>query len=141
MGVRVMRAKLLAFALSGFLAGVAGVCFALVTQRFQAGTFDPSQSILVVSMVIIGGLGSIEGAVLGALYLIGIPAAFGSGQSVQFITSGVGLTAFILFLPGGLAELLHRLGDGVIALIRRMQLSSTWWTTAPAVDPASGGDA
>ena len=43
------------------------------------------------------------------------PAAFGSGPTVQFITSGVGLTVFILFLPGGLAALLHRIGDAVTA--------------------------
>lgn len=131
-GLRVMRAKLLAFALSGFLAGMAGVCFALVTQRFQAATFDPSQSILIVTMAIIGGLGSIEGAVLGAVYLIGIPAAFGSGQTVQFITSGVGLTAFILFLPGGLADLLHRVGDAVAGVLRGPVLSASWWTSVPA---------
>jgi branched-chain amino acid transport system permease protein len=119
MGLRVVRAKVVAFMLSGFLAGVAGVCFALVTERFKASTFDPSQSILVVSMVIIGGLGSIEGAVLGALYLIGIPAAFGSGPTVQFVTSGVGLTIFILFLPGGLAALLHRIGDAAVRLVAR----------------------
>jgi ABC-type branched-subunit amino acid transport system permease subunit len=141
MGIRVMRAKLLAFALSGFLAGVAGVCFALVTQRFQASTFDPSQSILVVTMVIIGGLGSIEGAVLGALYLIGIPAAFGSGQTVQFITSGVGLTVFILFLPGGLADLVHRVGDAAAGVMRRPLFSSAWWTSVPAADPAPETDA
>jgi ABC-type branched-subunit amino acid transport system permease subunit len=141
MGIRVMRTKLLAFALSGFLAGVAGVCFALVTQRFQAATFDPSQSILIVTMVIIGGLGSIEGAVLGALYLIGIPAAFGSGVTVQFITSGVGLTAFILFLPGGLAEILHRLGDAAAGLLRGPLGTAAWWTAAPAPDiaPEGGG--
>jgi ABC-type branched-subunit amino acid transport system permease subunit len=131
MGIRVTRTKLLAFALSGFLAGVAGVCFALVTQRFQAATFDPSVSILLVTMVIIGGLGSIEGAVLGAAYLIGIPAAFGSGTTVQFITSGVGLTAFILFLPGGLAEVLHRIGDGVARLAGSGLLRSDWWRAAP----------
>lgn len=133
MGIRVMRTKLLAFALSGFLAGVAGVCFALVTQRFQATTFDPAESILVVAMVIIGGLGSLEGAVLGAAYLIGIPAAFGSGTTVQFITSGIGLTAFILFLPGGLAELLHRIGDATSALLQGPFGSAAWWTSAPEV--------
>ncbi|HET6810321.1 MAG TPA: ABC transporter permease [Acidimicrobiales bacterium] len=135
MGVRVTRAKLSAFALSGFLAGVAGVCFALVTQRFQASTFDPSQSILVVAMVIIGGLGSIEGAVLGALYLIGIPAIFGSTTTVQFVTSGVGLTIFILFLPGGLARLLHRAGD-TLARVRLASLTdASWWTAAPGSAP------
>ena len=138
MGVRVTRAKLTAFALSGFLAGVAGVCFALVTQRFQASTFDPSQSILVVAMVVIGGLGSIEGAVLGALYLIGIPAIFGSTTTVQFVTSGIGLTLFILFLPGGLARLLHRVGD-VTARFRLSSLTNaSWWTTTPT---AEAGDA
>jgi ABC-type branched-subunit amino acid transport system permease subunit len=134
MGVRVTRTKLLAFALSGFLAGAAGVCFALVTQRFQAATFDPAQSILIVTMVVIGGLGSIEGAVLGALYLIGIPALFGSGTTVQFVTSGVGLTVFILFLPGGLADLLHRAGDAVSEALRRPLGGLAWWTAPPAAD-------
>ena len=62
-------------------------------------------------MVVIGGLGTIDGAVLGAIYLVGIPAIFGSNPTIQFLTSGLGLLAFILYLPGGLAELLHRLGD------------------------------
>ena len=62
-------------------------------------------------MVVIGGLGSIPGAILGALYLEGLPAIFGANQTIQFITSGLGLIAFILYLPGGLAELLHRSGD------------------------------
>jgi ABC-type branched-subunit amino acid transport system permease subunit/ABC-type branched-subunit amino acid transport system ATPase component len=117
MGTRVVRAKLAAFALSGFLAGVAGVAFALVTARFSATSFDASQSILVVSMVVIGGLGSLTGAVLGAAYLIGLPAVFGSSPTVQFVTSGLGLTAFILYLPGGLAEVAHRLADQLTAVI------------------------
>ena len=131
MGIRVTRSKLSAFALSGFLAGVAGVCFALVTQRFQAATFDPSQSILVVAMVIIGGLGSLEGAVLGAAYLIGVPAIFGSTTTVQFVTSGVGLTVFILFLPGGLAQLVHRIGDALAVPRTATRAFSGWLTTAP----------
>jgi hypothetical protein len=42
---------------------------------------------------------------------VGIPAIFGSNPTIQFLTSGLGLLAFILYLPGGLAELLHRFGD------------------------------
>ena len=49
----------------------------------------PSISILVVSMVVIGGLDAIPGAVLGALYLVGLPAIFGSSTTIQFLTSGV----------------------------------------------------
>jgi hypothetical protein len=68
-------------------------------------------SILVISMVVIGGIDSIAGALLGALYLVGLPAIFGTTTTTQFLTSGIGLLVFILYLPGGMAELLHRLGD------------------------------
>ena len=111
MGIPIVRTKLLAFALSGFMAGYAGVCLAFATERFNTDTFEPAVSILVVSMVVIGGLGSIPGAVLGAVYLLGLPAIFGTTSTIQFLTSGFGLLAFILYLPGGLAEILHRVGD------------------------------
>jgi ABC-type branched-subunit amino acid transport system permease subunit len=120
MGIPIVRTKLLAFALSGFLAGYAGVCLAFATERFGASTFDPATSILVVSMVVIGGLGSIPGAVLGAVYLLGLPAIFGATSTVLFLTSGFGLLAFILYLPGGLAEILHRIGDLVTEGIERL---------------------
>ncbi len=81
-------------------------------------TFDPTTSFVVISMVVIGGLGSIPGAIMGAIYLEGLPALFGSNQTIQFVTSGLGLIAFILYLPGGLADLLHRLGDLVTVGIR-----------------------
>ena len=127
-GIPVVRTKLMAFALSGFMAGYAGVCFAFATERFSTDTFDPTVSILVVSMVVIGGLDSIPGAVLGALYLVGLPAIFGSTTSIQFLTSGVGLMAFILYLPGGMAEVMHRLGDlataGVVSLRARRRAAA-----------------
>jgi len=118
MGIPVVRTKLLAFALSGFMAGYAGVCLAFATQRFNLTTFDPTYSILVVSMVVIGGLGSVSGAVLGAVYLVGLPAIFGTTSTIQFLTSGFGLLCFILYLPGGLAELVRRFGDLVTAGVR-----------------------
>jgi len=121
MGIPVIRTKLLAFALSGFMAGYAGVCFAFATERISASTFDPAVSILVISMVVIGGLGSIAGAVLGAVYLVGLPAIFGTTSTIQFITSGFGLLAFILYLPGGLAEILHRIGDLATSGIVRLR--------------------
>ncbi len=119
-GIPIGRTKLLAFALSGFIAGYAGVCLAFATERISSATFDPSYSVLVISMVVIGGLGSIDGAVLGALYLVGIPAMMGTTPTIQFLTSGLGLLAFILYLPGGLADLLHRLGDLVTLGVDRM---------------------
>jgi ABC-type branched-subunit amino acid transport system permease subunit len=120
LGIPVLRTKLLAFALSGFVAGYAGVCFAFAVGQLNNTdiTFDPTTSFVIISMVVIGGLGSIPGAILGALYLEGLPAIFGSNQTIQFLTSGLGLVAFILYLPGGLAELLHRFGDVVTVGLR-----------------------
>ena len=120
MGIPLARTKLLAFALSGFIAGYAGVCLAFATERISTATFDPTYSVLVVSMVVIGGLGDIDGAVLGAIYLVGLPAMFGTTSTIQFLTSGLGLLVFILYLPGGLAELLHRLADVVTLSLERL---------------------
>jgi ABC-type branched-subunit amino acid transport system permease subunit len=121
MGIPVLRTKLMAFGLSGFMAGYAGACLAFSTQRFSTETFDPTISFTIISMVVIGGLGSIPGAVLGALYLEGLPSLFGSNATIQFLTSGLGLIAFILYLPGGLGELLRRFGDVVTVGLRALQ--------------------
>ncbi|MEA2493671.1 MAG: hypothetical protein QOJ29_1582 [Thermoleophilaceae bacterium] len=119
MGIRVMRTKLTAFAVSGFLAGVGGVAFAYGLFRFNVESFGAERSIFVVSIAVIGGMGSIAGALLGALYLIGLPAALGYSIAVDFLVAGVGLTIFILYLPGGLVSVVDALGDSVTALWRR----------------------
>ena len=138
MGIPILRTKLLAFGLSGFMAGYAGVCFAFATQQLNNTdiTFDPTTSFVIISMVVIGGLGSIPGAILGALYLEGLPAIFGSNQTIQFITSGLGLILFILYLPGGLAELLHRCGDLVTMGIRGARSGCRRAAPRPPVTPS-----
>jgi ABC-type branched-subunit amino acid transport system permease subunit len=133
-GTPVVRTKLLAFALSGFMAGYAGVMFAYGSERFSNTTFDPTFSILVVSMVVIGGLDSITGALLGAIYLIGLPALFGANPDIQFLTSGLGLLAFVLYLPGGMAEVLHRFGDLVALGMSKLRDRKDGATAPPADD-------
>ncbi|HUC04037.1 MAG TPA: hypothetical protein VL961_01480, partial [Acidimicrobiales bacterium] len=134
MGIPVLRTKLLAFGLSGFMAGYAGACLAFATERFSTTTFDPTVSFIIIAMVVIGGLGSIPGAILGALYLEGLPAIFGANPTIQFLTSGLGVVAFILYLPGGLGEVLHSFGDVVTAGIRSAQVR---WTARHAGSPPS----
>ncbi len=140
-GVPIVRTKILAFALSGFVAGYAGVLVAYADQRINIDTFTPSVSILVISMVVIGGLGSIPGAVLGAIYLVGLPAIFGTTPTIQFITSGIGLLAFILYLPGGLAELLSRFGDLVALGVDQLRRSSDAKAPTPTRPVLDGADA
>src|SRR4051794_26066031 len=135
MGVRTVRAKLTAFAVSGFIAGVAGVCFALVEERVRADQFVPAQSLLIVAMIVVGGLGSLSGAVLGALYLIGSRVIFGDSDIAQFLTSSIGLLAFLLFLPGGLSRIASGAADRGTDLIRRVG-GRRYVTTVPDPDLA-----
>ncbi|HVA07904.1 MAG TPA: hypothetical protein VNG12_14285, partial [Acidimicrobiales bacterium] len=107
--------------------------FAFATQRFSTTTFDPTISFIIIAMVVIGGLGSIPGAILGALYLEGLPAIFGANPTIQFLTSGLGVVAFILYLPGGLGEVLHRFGDAVTVGLRSL-LDRRASGSAPTVD-------
>jgi hypothetical protein len=74
--------------------------------------------------VVVGGLDSIAGAVLGALYAVGLPAIFGTTPTIQFLASGLGIMAVILYLPGGLAEVMRRAGDLVGLGIERFRARS-----------------
>src|SRR5437867_8336268 len=70
-GVNVTRARLTAFALSGFLAAVAGVLYVHSQQALGTAPYAPAESLRVFTMVVIGGMGSIPGAIVGSLYLNG----------------------------------------------------------------------
>jgi hypothetical protein len=67
---------------------------------------------------------------LGALYLVGLPAAFGTTTTIQFLTSGIGLMAFILYLPGGMTEVMHRFGD--LVTVGVVRLRARWGGGAPS---------
>jgi len=68
----------------------------------------------VVAMVVIGGLGSVVGAVLGAVYVVGLPAIWNHSPTVGLATSGIGLLILLLYLPGGLIEVVHRGRDALL---------------------------
>ena len=119
LGVPVTRARLMAFMLSGFLAAVGGVVWAYASQRYTSSAFNPAIGLTVLSMVIVGGLGSIPGAILGAIFVVGIPAIFADSQVVSLLVSGIGLLIFLLFIPGGLIRIVHTARDTLIDRIVR----------------------
>jgi ABC-type branched-subunit amino acid transport system permease subunit/ABC-type branched-subunit amino acid transport system ATPase component len=100
--------KLATFAVSAAIAALAGALLAGLRVSFGAGAFGPQLSLQMVSLVIIGGLGSVSGAVIGAVYVVGLPALFGDSDEVALMTSGIGLLVLLLYLPGGLVSLVFR---------------------------------
>jgi len=113
MGIHLARYKTLSFALSAALAGIAGALYAHKLRFISPDQFDILQSIDLLLMIVIGGLGSVHGAFLGAIFLITmpqviamikdyLPPAIGQAPGLQGLVYGVVLVAFVLFEPQGL---------------------------------------
>lgn len=110
MTISTVRMKLLAFAVSGGMAALAGcLLVTLLPSNTPAVTFAPEESVKVVAIVVIGGLGAFVGPVLGALWVVGVPAIWPDEPVVPFLVSGVGILVILLFAPGGFAGILRTL--------------------------------
>ncbi|MEA2309463.1 MAG: hypothetical protein QOI65_1749, partial [Thermoleophilaceae bacterium] len=117
-------AKLTAFAVAGGLAALAGALYAGLNVQFSATSFGPEISLQLVAMVVIGGLGSVPGAILGAVYVVGLPALWGDSPTISLLTSGLGLLILLLYLPGGLLALVHRARDALLTFAARRTTSA-----------------
>jgi branched-chain amino acid transport system permease protein len=102
MGVPVVRMKLAAFVIGACTAGVGGVVFAQQINTVSPGTFSIIQSVLILCMVVIGGMGSIPGALLGAAIIVLVPEIFRGFEEYRFLAFGVALVAVMAFRPQGL---------------------------------------
>ncbi|GAC1535574.1 MAG: branched-chain amino acid ABC transporter permease/ATP-binding protein [Acidimicrobiales bacterium] len=105
LGLSPPAVKLVAFALAGGLAGLAGSLLLGLRVRSGPGDFGPEESIRMLAITVIGGAGSPAGAVVGAVVILGIPALFGSSAIAALLPSGIGLMVLVLLAPGGLAQL------------------------------------
>jgi branched-chain amino acid transport system permease protein len=111
------RIKLTAFVLSGALAGFAGAVYALHQNGVFTGSFDSEVSIRLFSMVVIGGLGSLPGALLGAAYVRG--AEFFLPAGWELVASGAGILILLMFLPEGLGGVLYGIRDGFLRRVAK----------------------
>ena len=113
MGIHLARYKTLSFAISAAFAGVGGALYAHKLQFISPDQFNILQSIDLVLMIVVGGVGSVHGAFLGAIFLITmpqvislakdfLPAAIGQAPGLQGLVYGLVLIAFVLFEPQGL---------------------------------------
>ena len=108
LGVNVVRAKLLAFVMSAFYTGVAGGLFAHLIQFLSVQMFNLSLSISFLIMVIIGGLGSLAGAFIGAAFVMVLPEILRPIKDYQALVFGAMALAAILFMPGGISAGIRR---------------------------------
>jgi ABC-type branched-subunit amino acid transport system ATPase component/branched-subunit amino acid ABC-type transport system permease component len=134
--VPAVRTRLIGFVVAGTLAGVAGALHALVLRSIGFHTYDTSLSLLVFSMAVIGGLGSIGGALSGVAL---VELAGYAAPRLQLLITGAGMLLVLLLVPGGVAEAAERIRDRLLAtLARRRGIDA-----APAADasPGTGGAA
>ena len=126
LGISPRSTKLLAFIVSGMIASLAGFLYGCLLVNFSGdigGTFGPARSLALVVMAVFGGITTITGAILGALWVEGIPRILGDDWGI--LSSGIGVLAVLLILPGGLASLVFATRDRLVeashvrGLIRR----------------------
>ena len=119
-GVNVARTQVLAFVVSAACAGLGGALFAVLAQSVSPGAFPISLSLFLVMAIVIGGLGSLAGAVWGAVLLVALPALTHSLTELIDVSPAVaqrlegnlplalfGITLIVVMLaaPGGIASL------------------------------------
>jgi branched-chain amino acid transport system permease protein len=130
-----VRSTLTAFVVSGVVAGIGGALFVHLNQSFVVTSYGSGESFAVFTSAVIGGLGSLGGALLGALYLRGT-RWFITAPEWQILSSGVGVLVVLLVLPGGLGSLWVRIRDWTVRRITtRTGASGQAATVVGTADP------
>ena len=102
MGINNTLYKLYSVAFGAFWAGLAGSLFAAKMRFISPESFTFMESVLILSMVIVGGLGSIAGVILGAVILVLLPEVLREVQLYRMLALGAGLVLLMIFRPQGL---------------------------------------
>ena len=102
MGVNTFIYKLLAYAMGAFFAGLAGAFFAARMKFVSPESFTFLESAMVLCMVVLGGMGSIPGIILGVIALIALPEVFREFESYRMLIFGSTMIIMMLFRPAGL---------------------------------------
>lgn len=144
-GIAVTRLRLYAFAISGLIAGLAGGIYAYQLHGLKAASFTPDTGIAAFLMVILGGLGSPAGPMLGAAYL-GLLSLLAASPLVTFAATGGGLLLLLAIAPGGLAQVAFGLRDAMVRRIAKRHgiaigptgQAESRLPLAPALTPGGG---
>jgi branched-chain amino acid transport system permease protein len=115
LGVSVHRVRLAAFALSAAYAGVAGGLQAIVVGFIDPVEFGVSASLRHITFIVVGGMGSVAGSVIGATVLSALPEVLRPVKEYSDVIYTLILLGFLLFMPHGLVTVWHRLSRGLRA--------------------------
>ncbi|HXX38803.1 MAG TPA: branched-chain amino acid ABC transporter permease [bacterium] len=124
-GISLVTTKLLAYGLGGAMGGAGGAIFAVLVGSVFPQSFSLLISINVLVLIILGGMGSLWGVVVGALVLVGLPELLREFGDYRFLVYGIVLVAMMLFRPEGLLP----------AAAQRRELHAA--DVTPAGDPAA----
>jgi branched-chain amino acid transport system permease protein len=127
-GISLGRTKLLAFSLAAGFAGLAGGLQAIVVGFIDPTEFGISTSLRQITFIVVGGLGSVPGSVIGAIALTGLPELLRGVQEYSDLVYGAILLAVLLFMPQGVIGLLdalqRRVGKWWMKSLNRSELES-----------------
>lgn len=115
-GINLARIRIAAFAISGFWAALAGALFVYQQGALDQVSFDPNVSIQLMTIVVIGGVTSLPGAILGAIYL-GVLEYGGFGAQAQLLASGAGVLLLLMVAPGGVAQGFYGARDSLLRVV------------------------
>ncbi|WCK56364.1 branched-chain amino acid ABC transporter permease [Aneurinibacillus sp. Ricciae_BoGa-3] len=108
MGINIAYYKIFAFTLSAAIAGIAGATYSHFILFLSPETFSLPASINILLMLLIGGIGSIPGSVLGGLFITVLSEYLRTFAQYQMLIYGVLIVLIVIFMPKGLSGLLHK---------------------------------
>jgi branched-chain amino acid transport system permease protein len=133
MGISTVRYKLLAFATGAAVGGMSGALFAVQIGSLAPTSFNILVSILALAIIILGGMGSIPGVIVGGLFLVGIPGFLTEFEQFQLLIYGAVLIAIMLYRPEGLIPNVRRTRE----LHEEEILQDAWGEGVPEAQPST----
>src|SRR5207248_159260 len=118
-GLPPVAVKLTGLAIAGFITGVAGGLWGIAQGTWTFSAFDPTNSFVMLAIVIVGGIGTLYGPILGTIAVFAWPYLVPDANTlpVRAFTSGILVLATLLFAPGGISSLLQAARRGAIRRI------------------------
>jgi branched-chain amino acid transport system permease protein len=138
MGISTVRYKLLAFAMGAAIGCLSGTLFAVQIGSLTPDSFTILVSITALAVVVLGGMGSIRGVIVGTMLLIGLPGLLDEFEEYRLLVYGAALITVMILRPQGLIPNVRRMRE-----LQEEEVAQDQWLKeeAPAVTAAGGGSA